>query len=206
MTEEQLRALIALGRETRHTEFKRSVPWSDASPRAKIIKSILGMSNIRDGGTIVIGIERRPDTSYSAIGVQTTHLASYDPDEIGRNVREFADPLAVFSVQRVVLEGATFVVFEVAEFIELPVVCRADGQEGLARGVIYTRNNVPETVRVPGQTEMREIIEMAVDKGLRKSIERLVQAGVFQFVTPDQPPQAPRDQQRFEEELDELEE
>jgi hypothetical protein len=203
VTEEELRALIALGRENRRIEFKRSMRWSDAATQGKITKSILGMSNIRDGGIIVIGVNRQPDGSYQPAGVSAGDLKTYDPDHIGRCVQNFADPIAVFSVQRIVSIGIQFIVIEVSEFPELPVICKADGPEGLVLGAMYTRNSVPETIRVPSQTEMREIVEMAVDKGIRKHSERLTRAGIVQTATPVQPSQ---DQQRFQQELEEIDE
>ena len=47
---------------------------------------------------------------------------------------------------------------------------------------------LPETIPVPTQTEMREIIELAVDKGIRKQFERLGRAGlqVGQAPTPEE--------------------
>lgn len=164
MTEEELRALIALGRENRRIEFKRSTRWSDAATQGKITKSILGMSNIRDGGIIVIGVNRQPDGSYQPAGVSAGDLQTYGPDHVGRCVQNFADPIAVFSVQRIVSTGIQFIVIEVSEFPELPVICKADG---------------------------------------RKHSERLTRAGIVQTATPVQPSQ---DQQRFQQELEEIEE
>ncbi len=201
MTERELESILALGKETRRIEFKRSEPWNVNQMRGKITKTILGMSNIRDGGVIVIGVQGNVDGSYSQVGVQAAHLGTYDPDQIGRHVLNFADPSAVFSVSRLTFGGNTFVVFEVQEFAEIPIVCRADGPEGLERGKIYTRNDVPETVAVPGETEMREILTMAIDKGMRAYVARLVAAGILQ---PAAATQNPDDRRRFEEELRDL--
>jgi hypothetical protein len=68
MTERELESILAIGKETRHVEFKQSQPWNAGQMRGKITKTILGMSNIRDGGVIVIGVQRNANGSYSQVG------------------------------------------------------------------------------------------------------------------------------------------
>ena len=41
--------------ERKNIEFKGSVSWDEQATRIKLTKSILAMSNIRDGGMIIIG-------------------------------------------------------------------------------------------------------------------------------------------------------
>ncbi len=50
---QELVALIELRREDRSLEYKESHPWEEL--KNKIAKTTLGMSNIRDGGTIIVG-------------------------------------------------------------------------------------------------------------------------------------------------------
>jgi hypothetical protein len=66
------------------------------------------------------------------------------------------------------------VFINVAEFDELPIICKKEYPEILRRGAIYVRSKrgKPETIEVPTEVEMREIIEMAVDKGNRKLSKR----------------------------------
>jgi len=48
------------------------------------------------------------------------------------------------------------------------VICKKDGMEKLRRGAVYTRSRrMPETVEVPGQVEMREILDLALEKRSR---------------------------------------
>jgi predicted HTH transcriptional regulator len=63
MSQEEYRSIIYAGSEDRNREYKRSFPWersSHGTAMAKVTKSILAMSNVRDGGHIVIGVEEDP--------------------------------------------------------------------------------------------------------------------------------------------------
>jgi hypothetical protein len=68
MKTEQFIELIQDGREKRNLEFKQSSPWGSREFKDKITKSVLGLSNIRDGGDIVIGMERSGDDTYEPMG------------------------------------------------------------------------------------------------------------------------------------------
>ena len=53
------------------------------------------------------------------------------------------------------------------------VAFKKDGLKNLRKGAIFTRTRRhPETIEVPSQTEMREILELAVDKNMRKLTKR----------------------------------
>jgi hypothetical protein len=83
---------IGLRREARNLEYKQSTSWSDKTFQAKITKSILAMSNIRDGGQIIIGMKRQADESYVAEGMEQSHLDSMTADTVQSIVAQFADP------------------------------------------------------------------------------------------------------------------
>ncbi len=55
MDKDQFIELTQLAKEVRNLEFKRSTPWDSSEFKAKIVKSILAFSNVRDGGAIVEG-------------------------------------------------------------------------------------------------------------------------------------------------------
>ena len=174
MTEDELKTYIEAGRESRHLEYKRSESWDDSNFKATITKSVLGMSNIKDGGTIVIGMDKQEDGSYIPQGVQPNYLEAFNnEDSIKTHIANFADPCVDFDVEIGKYQNKDFVVIIVREFEELPVICKADGPKNLRKGAVYTRTRRhPETAEVPSQTEMREIVELAVDKGMRKLSER----------------------------------
>jgi len=57
---------------------------------------------------------------------------------------------------------------------------------------------MPESAEVPSQVELREILDAAVEKGIRALYERIGRAGL-EVIEP-----AAADQKRFEEQLDGL--
>jgi hypothetical protein len=107
-------------------------------------------------------------------------LASFTQDDVSEYVNEFADPYADVKVSRVTETGLDFIVIQVAEFAEIPVVCKKNGPaQWLRRGALHTRAfRKNESVEVPSQTEMREILEAAIEKGFRKLLAQLRRAGV----------------------------
>jgi predicted HTH transcriptional regulator len=190
----ELRELVLHGREERNLEHKGPVDWSDPNVKARLTKCILALSNIRDGGAIVIGVEQDGET-FDPVGLTHEQRDSFKQDDVARHVNEFADPYAELTVSHTSLDAKDFVVIQVKEFDELPVVCRRNGIE-LRGGAIYTRTRrVFECSEVPGQAEIREILDMAVEKGVRRFGARVAKAGYVP---------APSDTQRYDDELDGL--
>lgn len=116
MSEEFYRSIVFAGHEDRNREYKTSFPWDrkkHGGSVAKVVKTILAMSNLRDGGHIVIGVEEI-DTSrgveHRPVGVQDIHLNTYSYDQVADVVRVYADPGAPFSLEVVSIDGMNFVV------------------------------------------------------------------------------------------------
>lgn len=170
---DQLRALLEAG-ETRRIEYKDGQPWSDNAFKARVTKTILAMSNVKDGGRIVIGVTEQANGSFVARGVNQHDLETYVSDEMKDFVGTFADPHVDFSVDTGEHDGKHFIVITVREFEEIPVICKKDFGQILRRGDIYTRtrDRRPESARVSNHADMREIIELATDKTQRKLRER----------------------------------
>lgn len=195
MEHHELIELVLHGREERNLEYKGCVNWDDPAARARITKTVLAMSNIRDGGAIVIGVEQKGET-FRRRGLRAADRDSFTQDGVSSHVNEFADPFAEVTVSRVSHEGLEFVVIQVKEFAELPVICKRDGAAGLRRGALYTRpRRLHESAEVPSQAEMREIVDAAVEKGIRALQARIGRAGL-EIVEPEA-----RHRKRFEDEL-----
>ncbi len=174
MDYEESKNYIEAGKEGRHLEYKRSTSWKDPNFKATLTKSILAMSNLKDGGVIVIGVEKQKDGSYIAKGIKLEHLKSFrNEDEIKMYISNFADPYVDFSIEILQNKGSSFVLIDVKEFEEIPVICKRNGLNHLKEGVIFIRTRRhPETMQIPSQTEMREIVELAIDKGTLKLKKR----------------------------------
>ena len=77
------------------------------------------------------------------------------------------------------LENKKFVVIKVFEFAEIPVICKKDGSSNLRKAAIYTRTyRIPESAEVPSQSEMREILDLAAEKQVRRFFETQSRAGI----------------------------
>jgi len=192
--------LINYPNEERHLEFKRSTPWRENRFKATITKSILGVANIRDGGWIVIGKEEQPDGTFDAVGMSEPDFDSYDSDSVKDFVKDYADPYVNLSVHKVPHAQKKFLVIRIEEFDTIPVICKRDWGNILHRGKMYTRSRgKAETIEVPGQTEMREIINMAVEKELRRFHERLSRVGLQPLI-----PSEPEDKELFDKQREDL--
>ena len=171
---EELIELITHGREERNLEYKESGFWNDPRFRAKITKSILAMSNIQYGGAIIIGVKEDKER-FIPIGIDDKSLITFKQDDVSTYVNEFADPFVEIYLSRVEFDGMQFVIIQVKEFTDLPVICKKDSVQGLRRGAIFTRpRRKNETVEVPGQVDMREIINLAIEKSIKKFKRKLL--------------------------------
>jgi hypothetical protein len=177
-----LNELINWGKEQRQLEYKSSLNWGDPAVRAKLTKSVLALANLRGGGYIVVGVAEQKDGSYAPVGVNADDLETFSQDNVSAHVAEFADPYVEVTVLKHTVDSKSFVILQVNEFAELPIICKRDGAEKLRRGATYVRaRRIPETVEVPGQVEMREILDLAIEK---RSRTFALQAGKMGYSRP----------------------
>lgn len=178
----ELLEYVCHGREERNLEYKESLNWGDAKHQAKVVKCVLGMSNIRNGGVLVIGV----NDGGTATGLTEAQCRGFTQDAVSAVVNEYAAPYAEIAVSighNGHDTGRHFVVIQVKEFDDLPVLCRRDWHD-LKQGAIYTRGRqVHATAEVRTEAEMREILDMAVDKGVRTFLRRAQSAGLESFST-----------------------
>jgi hypothetical protein len=172
--DDELLDLILHGREERNLEYKQSAAWQ-AEMKAKLCKSIMAMANLRDGGAIVIGVERQADDSYNPVGMDANDAKTFTHDIVVEYANEFAAPFVEITLDNRVLEHRDwsqqrmFVVIKVSEFTDMPVVCRKNGAAGLRRGAFFTRGRRKhETVEVSNEPELREILDLALEKRIRR--------------------------------------
>jgi hypothetical protein len=105
--------------------------------------------------------------------------------------------------------GRKFVVIRVYQFDDIPILCAKDYNEPgkapvLRRGACYVRaRHKPETSEIPSEEEMRELLELAIDKGVRKLVTRAQNAGLFPTLPGT--PAPPSDEASFEKQIEEME-
>ena len=191
------------GREERNLEYKGPMSWKPKSvKKMEITRCILGMANIQDGGAIVIGIEQQGN-DFIFVGMEPDQMQSFTQDKVDDYVKNYADPFVETKVTQVPYNNRHFIVIQVREFEELPVICKKAFKgrtQQLRQGAIYTRSRgKAETAEISTQVEMREIVELAADKSLRRLIERMGRAGIkISFG------EAPSDAEQFNEQLGEV--
>ncbi len=155
--------------------------WANDLTKAKITKAALALTNIRDGGWIVIGVEQDNDT-FTRTGLIDDIAETYTHDNISSHVNNYADPFVNLHVfNNVVCEDKRYVVVQIDEFEELPVICRREYPRAeLHQGKIYSRTRRRnENSEALTSTEMREIIDLAVEKSTRRFFEKLKRVGAF---------------------------
>jgi len=174
-TDKIISGILEPPNESRGVEFKPSIPWpsninglQNSNKVQEIIKSILAMSNIRDGGKIILGIEKDDkDRKYILKGMEGGDLNTYDQDLIFDQVRNFGDPEPSFQVLNVEYKSYNFIVFAVQSFMFAPVICKNYRKlNKLEDAVLYIRSDKPETKKVTESFEMREIVDLAIEKEL----------------------------------------
>ncbi len=189
----ELVGLIRHGREERNLEYKGPVNWSTPAVKARLTKCILALGNIRDGGAIVIGVEQDKE-NFRRVGLDPADRDSLKQDGVAAHLAKFADPFVEVTVSHVRDDEMDFVIIQVREFDELPIICRRNGPGGLVAGAIYTRTRrMYECAEVPGQAEMRELLEIAIEKGRRKLEVRAVRAGFVRIAEDEAKFEAERD-------------
>jgi len=181
---EPLLGYVNHGREERNLEFKERLEWQTrrAGRRAavtahqtNIIKSVMAMSNIRHGGVIVVGVR---DADGQPVGLDERTARRFNQDAVSAIVNEYAAPYCEITVTAGHLpndDTRWFVVLDVQEFATQPIICRRDGPTGLERGAVFVRGRrIYESAKVRSEAEMREIVELAVEKRVDREVSALL--------------------------------
>jgi predicted HTH transcriptional regulator len=174
LTVEELRGAIALGREQRGVEFKGPGQRTKKAFMAKVVRAIIGMANKPGGGVVVLGIND-DGTSLHPIGLAQEELATWKYDDLASSVSNYADPYVDFDVGVLQMDAGRYVVIEVRQFDELPILCKKDLTPTLRNGALYVRRRGKnETVEAPTHVELREVINRAVEISARELMAKLI--------------------------------
>lgn len=186
-------AAFQLLKESRAVDFKQSIKWEGY--KIKFTETIMAMSNLRDGGIVIIGVSEEND-GWKLKGITNGDLATYDPDDMIDFVNKYASPVVNFDVVRHEEDRVQFLIISIHEFDSEPVVCKRDYNKDLKRGTIYIRPiGKPETRAIQNAEELRDLLDIAVEKKMRRF------AGQIERIFGSMPPIQPQDQEKFNQEL-----
>lgn len=162
-----IRELLAQGSES-HVDYKsaRSAP-SNRPAWAKLAKHVIGLSNRKDGGYLLIGVE---DSTLKPVGLTDDQVATWDAASVDTALAPYAAPRPVVQVFRGSLgDGTVLLALRVTAFEEQPLVCTKSvtddrGRTILREGALYIRTEGTETKEVTTEAEMRELLSRAYVK------------------------------------------
>jgi predicted HTH transcriptional regulator len=201
MTDEEFAQILALGHETRGIEFKGPGPLSNGRLVAQVVRAVLGMANRRDGGSVIIGVEDNGNL-LNPVGLSEADLATWEYDLIADQIARYADPSVSFEREIKEYNNARYVVLTIDEFSDIPVLCKRPYNNVLREGACYVRSRrKPETSEIPTSPDMRDLLELATEKGVIQYLERAQRVGLI--VLPTITPSSTEQFERQRSDLDE---
>jgi predicted HTH transcriptional regulator len=184
---DDLKQFIYLGQERVNVEFKANLTWGNGQTNNFIAKAMMAMSNSRDGGVIIIGVE---DGTFNPVGLSQTEVNSYEYDTIGRYMNNHAQPSIDFTLEKGQVTEADgteklFVVIQVQEANALPIVCTKTvsinpaggahlGNLALREGAVYIRSKSPvESREISGHREWRDFVDLLLDRHQNQLVSKI---------------------------------
>jgi hypothetical protein len=178
MNEQEFRELLAYGREQYGVEFKGPGSRKDKHLLAKVIRAVLSMANRRNGGIVIVGIEEK-NGELTPVGISDADLRTWNYDDFADSVAKYADPGVTFDLQILDYGDNNYAIIDVKEFEDIPVLCKRSYQKVLRAGACYVRTRrKPETIEIPTQSEMRDLLDLATTKALRRYVSMATIAGL----------------------------
>jgi predicted HTH transcriptional regulator len=178
---DELCDLVALGHELRVVEFKGPGHFTEQPLLARTIRAILGMANIASPGRVIVGVSNEEP---HLVGLSSDQLSGWNFDNLADQLSKYAEPSVQFDLSRVPgVNGRHFVVIAVQPFNLAPVICKRDYTYGsstiLRRGALYIRpRGKPETTEIASFEDMQELLQYAIDQGVRRELDRLRSLGL----------------------------
>lgn len=172
------RVVLALDRcqEQQSLDFKESQPWPELKWR--LLRTIMAMANLRDGGLIIVGVSERGDR-WDLTGISPGDLSTYDYDDIVDQVTKYASPEVMLDV---VLhrhdDGNEYLAIHVHQFAETPIICKRNCPDDVQRRDRMTAGDFfirppgkPQTEKVVDASRLHDLLELAAENRARRMLE-----------------------------------
>lgn len=166
MTTQELEQLIEGQAESPNLDFKQDCIWN----AKKMAKDFIAMSNLKDGGYIVVGV-REDGPNFIGEGVSEENIKSYKVDIMRDQMLKYSDPAVDIRVDCPSdSKGNKYVVIKVLPFKEIPVFSKTDIEGELKANMLYYRNTNRrvESAPVSNPHDLRDIIELAAVKLMQR--------------------------------------
>lgn len=172
LQEAKIQEILQGNAESLNTEFKATFDFNThVWMREKLIRSILAMSNTRDGGFIVVGVGEKDDKLPDFTGVKDEHLSTFNADILKEKVESFSSFPVDYEIGFGPYEGVNYIVISVAEFSLNPTICKKSGDNKqekfiLEEGAIYIRTlkDKPSSVKLSNPVDVQDFIDRITDK------------------------------------------
>ena len=174
---DRVQSVLDLLQEGRSVDFKKASSWDDL--KQGIPKDVLAISNLRDGGVMIIGVEENNNV-WDCTGMTDEQINTYNPDDMIDYVNKYASPSINFDI--ITHEDdkkLKYLVIQIHEFEEKPIVCKRNCASELRRGAFYIRPlGKAESREVQTAEEMHDLLDLAVEKRLRGLMYQIQRVGI----------------------------
>lgn len=191
VSQQEVEDSLRLGRESRPFEVKGPGSITDKPYVARVVRATMAMGNLRDGGQVCLGIGDH-QMSMMTPGLSPAQVTEWtDYDNVSDQVAKYSDPPVAFHLHHFTLSsGADVVVLDVEEFDTDLHICRRDFPGVLQAGQTYVRpRGKPQSSQVRSLVDMRDLHNLAIDKGVREYFRRSEGAGAPFTLAPSLTPE-----------------
>ncbi len=158
MTDEEFAQLLELKHEVFGVEFKPPGLRTDPLLFHTVARGLMGMANRRDGGRLVIGI-REDAGKFELLGITPEQSESWRYEHLADALAPIAEPPVVFDIDVRTHQGREYLLIEVDEFDDVPVICRTNyprslkaGEKPILRdGAVYVRPRLDSLIGCSSQ-------------------------------------------------------
>jgi len=174
---DRVQSVLDLLQEGRSVDFKKASSWDNL--KQGIPKHVLAMSNLRDGGIMIVGVEEN-NNIWNCTGITDEQINTYNPDDMIDYVNKYASPSINFDI--VTHEDdkkLKYLIIQIHEFDEKPIVCKRNCANELRRGAFYIRPlGKAESREVQTAEEMHDLLDLAVERRMRNFLRQIHRAGI----------------------------
>lgn len=180
---EELQQFIFRGSEQVNIEYKQSMNWGNTDAKIVILKAMLAMSNTKDGGVIVVGVNDDGEPK----GMNKKDLESYIYDYIAAWFKDKIMPMIDFTINcgkvlKSKEEILFFVIIEVRESKNLPIIYTGKNVQtksykkptSLRKNALYVRSKSPiESREISNYSEWQDFVELLLVRNQDALAEKL---------------------------------